>query len=353
MTERFAIIGAGNGGLAFACYLASRGGEVVALCDRRADWLQALRQAGTLRAVGPHLEYEMALPKLVAEPADAVREATVILVVTTANAHEEVAVSLAPALQSEQRVLLCPGYLGGALVFHKALRGAGCRTEPEVGELALLPFAARVLEPGVVGIRAIKRWVLCAAFRRQRTAALVEQLANYLPMLQAARDVLEVGLNNVNPVVHVPGTLLNLGLVDAGLLVKMDFYEVLVGRVGKVIEMVDQERLRLGVALGYSLLPLPEFDRKSYEGVERAYSVGEAAKLWPEATNVPPRYLDEDVPMGLVPLVSLGQAVGLRLSASELLIELACRVQGVDYWAAGRTLKRLDVRDVDELRGES
>ncbi|MCS7235273.1 MAG: hypothetical protein RMM30_04775, partial [Armatimonadota bacterium] len=69
MEHRFAIIGAGNGGLAFACYLSSRGAQVSGLCDRREDWLAALERAGRLRATGPHLEHEMPVPPLVTDPA--------------------------------------------------------------------------------------------------------------------------------------------------------------------------------------------------------------------------------------------------------------------------------------------
>lgn len=351
MGQRFAIVGAGNGGLAFACYLASRGGEVAALCDKRSDWLAALRDAGTLRAVGPHLACEISMPSLTEDPAEVARQASVVLVVTTANAHEEVAQRLAHGLRDGQVVLLCPGYLGGAVLFHRVLREAGCRADVTVGELALLPFAARVVQPGTVAVRAVKRWVLVAALQRERTGTLVEQLLPYLPMLAPARDVLEVGLNNVNPVVHVPGTLLNLGLVDAGVFQSLDFYACLGGRVWRAIEAVDRERLSVGEALGYSLLSLEEFDRRSYEGVERAYIGGEAGDRWAEAANVPPRYLDEDVPMGLVPLVEMGRRWGGRVKYSELLVELACLVQGVDYWRTGRTLHSLGVTDPEHLRG--
>jgi hypothetical protein len=33
-------------------------------------------------------------------------------------------------------------------------------------------------------------------------------------------------------------------------------------------------------------------------------------------------------------------------------VELACLVQGVDYWKTGRTLDKLGVTQVDDLRGD-
>ncbi len=349
--QRFAIVGAGNGGLAFACYLASRGGEVAALCDKRHDWLAALKEAGMLRSVGPHLACEIPMPHLTEDAAEAASSSLVILVVTTANAHEEVARELALALRDGQLVLLCPGYLGGSLLFRRILQESGCEADVTVAELALLPFAARVVEPGTVAVRAIKRWVLAAAVQRRRTATVVGQLLPYLPMLAPGRDVLEVGLHNVNPVVHVPGALLNLGLVDAGVFHAVDFYDCLRGRVMRVVDEVDRERLSVGAALGYSLPSLEEFDRRSYAGVQRAYIGGGAGTRWAEAANVPPRYLEEDVPMGLVPLVELGRRWGGRVKYSELLVELACLAQGVDYWRAGRTLEKLGVTQVEDLQG--
>ncbi len=352
MKETFAIIGAGNGGLAFAAYLSSRGAVIKALCDKRADWLETLSRAGVLRAVGPHLRHEMPMPRLTTNPVEAAQDASVVLVVTTANAHVELARALALGVRKHQVVVLCPGYLGGAFLFRNVLRAAGCVEEPIVAELTLLPFAARVLEPGVVGIRAIKRWVLCGAIRTGQTAEVVKRLSGYLPMLGPARDTLETGLNNVNPVVHVPGTLLNLGLVDAGVFRDLDFYEVLRGRVAKVIREVDGERVALARSLGYSVPTLEEFDARSYEGVRRAYAVGGAQERWAETANVPPRYLDEDVPMGLVPLASIGRSIGRRLRVTELLIELASVVQNVDYWGTGRSLEALGAENARELAGE-
>ena len=53
------------------------------------------------------------------------------------------------------------------------------------------------------------------------------------------------------------------------------------------------------------------------------------------------RYLIEDVPTGLVPIVSLARLAGLEAPVSEAITNIAGALLGTDFWQTGRTLARL------------
>ena len=58
------------------------------------------------------------------------------------------------------------------------------------------------------------------------------------------------------------------------------------------------------------------------------------------------RYLNEDVPMSLVPMASLGNALGIRVRGMTSIIRQACIIRNQDYWALGRTIERLGISNV-------
>ena len=60
------------------------------------------------------------------------------------------------------------------------------------------------------------------------------------------------------------------------------------------------------------------------------------------------RYLQEDIPCGLVPAESLGKLLKIPTSCMTLTIDLACAVMGTDYRKEGRIITK---EDLDEVRG--
>ncbi len=69
------------------------------------------------------------------------------------------------------------------------------------------------------------------------------------------------------------------------------------------------------------------------------------------------RYLDEDVPFGLVPLAHLGRLAGVPTPTMDALIALASAVKGIAYMREGLTLEGLGLagvprHDLDRLLDE-
>ena len=115
----FAVIGAGNGGVAMAGFLTLRG-FAVNLWNRSQPTVETLNAAG-----GIMLEGE---PELGGAQHDNFRHrqrgsgVPVIMVTVPASGHETVARLMAPWLHDGQIVVLNPGRTGGALAFRKVLR---------------------------------------------------------------------------------------------------------------------------------------------------------------------------------------------------------------------------------------
>lgn len=166
------------------------------------------------------------------------------------------------------------------------------------------------------------------------------------------QNLLEVGLNNVNPVVHCPAALMNAGWIEA---TKGDFYFYAQGMspsVSRVTEKVDQERLAISHAYGLEITPITAYMNQNYNN-DREYSdyhdfasgsvVHNKTKSSPSSLNH--RYLLEDVLYGLVPWYELGLKCGLPSPTIRALIEMAAVVSGFDYFEHGRTLKSAGLGD--------
>ena len=64
------------------------------------------------------------------------------------------------------------------------------------------------------------------------------------------------------------------------------------------------------------------------------------------------RYLLEDIPMGLVPMVYLGNLLGIEVPRMEIVVKLGELLTGKDLTTSGRTLENLGLSGmtVDQIR---
>lgn len=159
-------------------------------------------------------------------------------------------------------------------------------------------------------------------------------------------SLLQVGLNNINPVVHCPAALMNTGWIEA---TKGDFYFYAQGMspsVSRVTEKVDQERLAIARAYGLDLVDITTYMNQNYSHDQEyrdyhEFAVGSVIhnKTKSAPTSMKHRYLLEDILYGMVPWYELGLKCGLASPIIRSLIELASVVSGFDYLDHGRSLK--------------
>jgi opine dehydrogenase len=350
-----AVLGAGHGGLALAAFVA-RQGHSVALWNRSAEPIDAVHARGGVLLHMPGEQPALTpMAKATTDVSMALAGARVVLVAVPACAHVDVARACAPHLRDGQTVLLLPGRTGGALEFRRVLREEGCRAEIVLGETNSFPLTSRQVAPGDAVIFGTKAELTAAALPARDTARLIAECSAFLPMLEPARSVLHTGLSNVGAILHPTITLLNAGRIERG--ESFDFYtEGVTAHVAQVLAAADAERLRIARAYGESVQPLTEWIASAYghrADTVHAALAGNPAYVGIKApTTIRHRYLFEDVPTGLIPLIELGAAAGLALPTLRSLVNLAELHLGGEVLRDRRSLESLGLggRSIAEIR---
>lgn len=351
-----AVIGAGNGGLAVAGYLASRQHEV-RVADRNPAVIEPVARAGTVEVAGK-IEGHGKVALATTDVSAVVRGAHLVMVVVPGDAHHAVANALAPHVATGQIIVLHPGGAGGALEFAATFRALGARGRPLIAEIESFSYGSKIVGPGRVHVSSMKQENRVAALPARDTTAVLSALATDFPQLVAAPTVLATSLNHMNAMLHVPTMLMNAGRIESteG---AFEFYrDGVTPSVARVMEDLDGERMAVSQALGADAIPLRRWIKDTY-GVE-AETLHETIqtlhatvyKTSRAPATLGSRYLGEDVPSGLVPIAALGEAAGVTTPLMRNLVDLASRVHGVDHWRTGRTLARMGLagRDANGIR---
>jgi opine dehydrogenase len=339
-----AVLGAGHGGLALAGHLSQRGFRV-ALWNRSLERLAPVMNQGGIHLSMPGGPSQF-VPLAVAtcRIATALAQSDRVLVAAPASAHADIARACAPYLRDSHVVLLLPGRTGGALEFQRVLREAGCRATPLIGEANTFPFAARCVVPGKAAIFGAKSDLMAAALPAQRTAELIAACRPIFPMLRGAESVLHTGLANVGAILHPVITLLNAARIKAG--DSFDFYaHGVTPAVAETLAAADAERIRIASAYGVQASSLQAWIAEAYghhaESVLDAIGGNPAYAGIKAPTTLVHRYLLEDVPTGLVPLLELGRAAGVAAPTLTKLVQMAQMAVDVEPWTQPRTLASL------------
>jgi opine dehydrogenase len=287
---------------------------------------------------------------------EAVGGAKLILVVTPANAHADIAAMLAPYLENGQIIVLTPGRTGGALEFSAALKKHHTKADVIIGETQTILYTCRSSETADVNIVAFKRKVYFSAFPAVRTSEVASYLIGISKSYAAAADVLETSLNNVGCILHPTPTLLNMGGIEnPGFRFKY-YYEGITPTIARLLESLDAERLSLAKHLGVHGVSTRDWLHETYASTGvNLYEAIQNTKAYEtiEAPNtIQHRYLLEDVPTGLVPISSLAHKFGIDVPITDRVIDLTSLACDIDFRRTGRTVSSLQIEhlNVQQLR---
>ncbi len=381
-----AVLGAGSVGRTCAadCKLA---GQTVRLYDTPAfakESLKNLDKTGVTLVGHPKNKYgfdrlgNAKFDLLTDNMAEAVNGAKLILVCIPSVAHEIFFEELAPLLVDGQIVHIIPDNYG-SLRLRKRLREIGSTANVIIGGWDSAPYGTRIVTEG--GVKTPEQYLVYRAITL-RGAALpaadsddflksVDYLGCFDSITQGdgadkGNTVLDIGFSNVNPVIHVPGTVLgasvmeNFGRIYGG----HDPYQYSIyshafcPSVSEVQYEFYNEEIRLADAIGVDLIRYPKeyfFSRASVLGPEY---MGEGCivpfdEQWQTGFTTGPfsiqnRYVTEDVPVGCHVYHELGKKFGVATPVIDSMITIASVMVGKNFFETGVKLEELGIGDLDQ-----
>ena len=381
-----AIIGGGAVGKTCAadCKLA---GQEVRLYDTETFAEKSLRYldrtgielGGIQRNLYNFKRYGTAMIDLVTtNMADAVRGAGIIVIAAPAFAHEVFFKELIPCLVDGQVVhIFTDNY--GTLLLRKMMREARCDKKIIVGGWSSAPYGTRIETAGgymfpQVGVKYRAISLRGAAMPMADTDAFLES-SRYLACMDAVTTgdgptrgvtVLDIGFTNVNPVIHVPATILGVSTMENWGKIFGDFDKsnysmyahALCPSICEVQYKFYNEEIALADAIGVDLERYDKADFFSRRSVLAQEYMGKGNFHLPldEPTtesntgpnNIRHRYVTEDVPIGCRIYHELGKAYGVKTPVIDSMIVLAGAMLGKDYFMEGYTLGYIGINGMDK-----
>jgi opine dehydrogenase len=331
----FAIVGAGNGGQASAVDLTLQGRRVRLFeFSEFAGTLDDLRASRRLRIHGA-VSGEAVLEMVTTDLREAVQGADAVMVCTQALAHERAARELAAVVTPEQTIILNPGSTGGALKFARVFREAGHERLPVLAELSTLTYGCRAND-GVVDCPVKPGRVLCGTLPAAAIDDVAPELQALFPGVVRAATVLEAGLNNANPIIHPPLSLLNGARFENEGAAMFLYQDGVSPTVARLIEKLDRERMALLQALGYPAQPDPvtcvEQGYAADSDYFECYARGPGFAPFRSPDTLDNRYFHEDMGIGLVLYNKLGQVLGVPTPVAEAFVRIGSVISDIDYF---------------------
>ncbi len=338
----WAIIGGGNGGQSLAGHLSIMGFPV-RLFDIFEETVEAINDQGGIEVNGV-VEGFGKVQFATTDISKAIEGATVIMIVAPAVAHKTIAKNCAPYLENGQIVILHPGATCGALEFKQVVTLSGCTADVIIAETNSLIYACRSPRPGHATILGIKDDLVLASIPSLENPRVLSIFQEAFPQIVGGKNILQPSLGNANAVVHPAPTLLNTSMIESQH-EWLYYHEGITPSIGDFVEDLDRERVQLAKSFGLDLVPIREWYRIAYNAIgnnlSEAVRNNEAYAGIQGQKSLRTRYLLEDIPTGLIPMVELGKLQGIPMPRMQLIIDLGQYLLKEDFYKDGRTLKNL------------
>lgn len=353
MSVSVAVLGGGNGAHAAAADLTYRGFNVHMYEDAHfASNMQKVFDTRKILMAGAAGNAEVTLEMVTSDLAEAVEGVKYIFVAVPAFAHGTYAEKLAEVVHPGQIITIFAGSFD-SLLFWKKLKERGIE-DVIVTETNTLPYATRLRAPGDILVMSLFNPLKIGVMPACKTKETVEQLIQFYPQLEAVESVIACWLSGLNPIIHVPGCILNAGHIEQA---KGDFYfytEGFSSCVARTTEALDQERIALLKHFGYA----SDIVAHGIGGSISTDEISEAIAGDPNFAKIKGpadlknRYFSEDIPYGIAPWAKLAHAMGVATPLMDSFVYLGSALLGFDCWEKGQSLEELGIAgmNTEELK---
>ena len=309
---------------------------------------------------------------------EAVSGAKLIIIAIPSVAHDEFFEKLIPVLEDGMIIHIIPDNYG-SLKLRKRLRESGSDKRVIIGGWSSAPYGTRVEKEG--GVQTSEMWLVYRA-KTLRGASLPTtdqetflESSKYLGCFDSITEgdgavggntVLDIGFSNVNPVLHCPGTILGVGVME-------NFGRIYGGNDPKQYSIYSHaycnsiaevqyafflEEVKLAEAIGVGIAQYPKKNFLSRTSILGPEYMGDDCivpfdEQWETGFRTGPfsiqdRYVTEDVPVGCHIYHELGKKFGVETPVIDSMITLGSVMTGRDFYKEGITLDDLGIGKLDK-----
>jgi opine dehydrogenase len=319
-----------------------------------------------------HRKGEAVFEKVTTDVAEAIKGAGIIIICTPSIGHKPFFDQLVPALEDGQFIHIIPDNYG-SLVLRKMMREAGCTKDVVIGGWSSSPFGSRVDIKGGVILPRIRAYYRAITLRGAALPSKDQDDFLASTKLIGAFDgitngqgvvggetVMDTGFSNVNPVLHCPGTILGVGVMENwGVIYGDDKYQYSIyshaycPSISKVQYALYKEQCALAEAMGVGIQHYEEKQFFSRENILGPEYMGEDYEIpfdqqdyiqWGTGPfTIHNRYITEDIPVGCHVYHELGKIYGVPTPVVDSMINLASVMTETDFYETGFTLDYLGI----------
>ena len=349
---KVAVLGGGNGAHAAAADLTLRGFEVHMYEDERfAGRMKKVFNTKQIKISGVCGDDTVSIAMVTTDLKVALDGVRYILVVVPAFAHKEYAEKLVNVIQPGQVVFLLPGTFG-SLIFWKTFQKV--KNDIVIAETDTLPYAARLTGEGEVRVMNRFNPLKVGVIPASKTDKTVQELSQFFDGLKATENIVACGLSSMNPVLHVPGCILNAGRIEYA---KGEFFcytEGFTHCVARTTEVVDKERIALLEQFGYKWDILAHTIRTDITTNDLYEAVAEHPTITKikGPADLKNRYYSEDIPYGIAIWAKLAKSIGVETPMMDSMVHIGSAIMEQNCWTSGHSLKDLgiDGMDIERLK---
>lgn len=295
---------------------------------------------------------------------EALNGVNLIIVAIPAIGHKPFFEKMIPYLKDEQVVSIFPDNFG-SLILRKMMKEKGCKAKIILGGWSSMPYGVRMVKPGVLDC-IVRIYSLTYDTLPSTDSEIFFEFIKDIPPFDAVTHLkkgdtmVSIGFSNPNPIVHVPGSLLNVGTMEVsemeeGVLNipkgKFSMYKYgMSPAISKVQYAFYQELKRIAKAMNIQINDFSKeqfFNKMSIMGAEYWVPFGESI-IPPIAgpTSVKHRYFTEDIAVGTVAAYRFAQKFKVEVPIIESLIRLGSIVCEIDFLKEGISLEDLGLESL-------
>lgn len=353
--SKITVIGAGNGGMT-AAYHFARNGHEVCIYDSP-DFpaqIDAIHRQGGIEALEEDHGCRMILPGFASislattDIRQAMEFGEIFVMVCPSFAQEILFGNMLPFLRDGMKIVVMPGNYGGLVLNQMVKESEKAGTDLTFIDTITIPWACRIVRPGVLTIMGIKEFLPLSIFPSEKKTEEVRRMVEeIMPIpVELLENPVVAGLENINFGGHPLLTTLNIGLLE-NFNGEFNYYKDCCSpATARAAAKMDLERLSVGKALGLKLRTELEAMNALYACEEKTvYDFNRKSTTHGKINNAPnssrARYITEDVPYLLVPCYELAKACGLEVPIVRSCITIASAYNDENYFESGRTLKKM------------